>query len=129
MRSWDFGIYLENLLESPPVFGSVPLKEAGAPVHAYDMLGDVLAQELYALGQSCLCWSRLKNGVVMRKGYVMSKTPCTSTAGMGDIYKHCPNQLTYSSRRQRFRENLLPGGSAIAKRARRGRCNGIIAED
>jgi hypothetical protein len=37
------------LLESPPVFGSVPLKGAGAPVHAYDMFGAVLAK-------SCMLW-------------------------------------------------------------------------
>jgi hypothetical protein len=43
--------FVLHLLESPPVFGSVPLKEAGAPVHAYDMFGTVLAKELYALGQ------------------------------------------------------------------------------
>jgi hypothetical protein len=43
--------FVLHLLESPPVLGSVPLKEAGAPVHAYDMFGALLAKELYALGQ------------------------------------------------------------------------------
>jgi hypothetical protein len=58
---------LEHLLESPPV-SAVPLKDAGGPTHAYDMLGDGLAQELYALGQNCLFWSRPENDVVIRKG-------------------------------------------------------------
>ena len=40
---------LKHLLESPPVL-VVPLKDAGAPTHAYDMLDDSLVVKIVYLG-------------------------------------------------------------------------------
>lgn len=51
--AFDWGV---DILESPPVLGSVPLNTAGSPTQAYDMMADIDVGYCYTSSMSVVLY-------------------------------------------------------------------------